>query len=232
MSPRPTWRGGTAVVGTVPAAFALACTPELRGCVGPLEAGTVVPGSGASAAGASVVVVVPDSRSTVASRCGGAPPVVAAIRRHTSAIAPQPAARPAANRRRRPKPTPFSRMGTARLLTQLTENFRTGGAQEPGEASTTISWFLLLSRKKKPRGTVPSPPQSSASTSTPFFCSSAWSALGSGDSRATPVIRPGWYSPCGGASASDAPPRGGMTSTQRAPSPNGTSAVRLNPRVS
>jgi len=31
-----------------------------------------------------------------------------------------------------------------------------------------------------------------------FYCSSAWSARGSFDSSATPVLRPGWYSPRGG----------------------------------
>lgn len=38
---------------------------------------------------------------------------------------------------------------------------------------TIMSWLLLLSRKKNSSGTVPSPPISSASTSTPLPCSSA-----------------------------------------------------------
>ena len=57
--------------------------------------------------------------------------------------------------------------------------------------STAMRWLLLLSRKKNIKGTVPSPPISSSSTSTPRFFNSAWSARGSNDTKAIPVMRPG-----------------------------------------
>ena len=56
--------------------------------------------------------------------------------------------------------------------------------------STAMKWLLSLSRKKNINGTVQSPPISS-STSTPRFFNSAWSARGSNDTKAIPVIRPG-----------------------------------------
>jgi len=61
----------------------------------------------------------------------------------------------------------------------------------------------------------------------PLPASSAWSARGSAEPSETPVICPGWYSPCGGT----APPPGGVTSARRSPSPNGMPGVSENPRA-
>ena len=90
----------------------------------------------------------------------------------------------------------------------------------PGDARsyascTTISEFLSWSRKENMTGTPPSPPISSASTSTPRPASSAWSAAGSGEVSRMPVDRPGWKSSRVGPNATFAPPPGGATSTHR-----------------
>ncbi len=66
--------------------------------------------------------------------------------------------------------------------------------------------------------------------STPEARNSANRAHGSGEASDIPVSRPGVNAPWGGTSAMAVPPPGGVTATQREPSPKPTSAVSLQPR--
>ena len=73
--------------------------------------------------------------------------------------------------------------------------FARGGVKRTAfaeEAGTTISEFASWSRKKNSSGTVPSPPISSSSTSTPFPLNSSCVARAFAVVSAMPVMRPAW----------------------------------------